>query len=1361
MIGATNPYVGPRSFTTGESLHGRERELGELIDLLISERIVLLYSPSGAGKTSLIQAAMIPEMITEGYQVLPIARPGAAGSVLRQAAAGVNSYVARTIADWEEGRPDGESALDAVSGITLAGYLSQRAWLQRDKRLKLVILDQFEEVLTANPGAVEEKIEFFRQLGEALRNRKTWALFSMREEYSAALDSYRHLLPTRLGTRFRLDLLSRGEARKAICSPFETPKVEIEEAAVTHLLDELTTVREHTSDGTPVTRKVAFIEPLYLQIVCHRLWEILPEGTRSIAARQVGSREAGADAAVESNEVEKALEQYYAAAVAEAARNSGCKERRIREWLEEELVTPQGLRRQVLRGEQETAGLDNAVVEALAEGTLLRSDLRSGAVWYEVTHDRLAGVIRQGNAAWFEANLEPFQVRAVHWWRLRGAGAYRSAGHEVLQGVELRQAEQWHKHNPYAILSKVDREFLNYSLKAWKRGRRDRWMRSGLVILVVFLVFGWAFLEKQRNIEVSEANTELQTQSERERARALLSSSAAQKWRSHNHELASLLAIQAYRVSAKHDQEALLGPWTEDMLRTALQSRPFAYGHQLPASPGRMSERRVLLSRRPGLIATHTGDRTLTLRRVDKSGQQTRDIFAAEEIVSAAFTPRGDFLAVLTESALELIPADFGSGAEGQAERQLLPLGSRPPGPFCFSPNGRYMAIVVEHGAVRVWRLKPGKTAVVDHLHADVPEISGGSAITDLVCGDAGRWLAWGNRAGEVGLVDLTRHAPTSRWLFHNRFDAWPDALREALKHRRGTIDTGVSALHYLPGRQWLLAIHQHGPPRIYDLGLQSGAPRFAYLLPTAESKAALRIAQDLGWATRRVVNLQRALETDASPDERWVAIGGKRALVGLWDLTSTSTQREFMTDLAGQPPALERIGASNSVVYADYREQPGLGAAIRAIRFTRPMGWKANSAEEDYWLAATDTRSNVRWWSLAGLQGVGYRSHREGKPGVVYALAFLPHEREQGSRARVAFGGSWASAVLRIGHDDLDIEVDDSIDLPVRIRAFATDAEKHRLLIATGDVWAGTWERNQYSWLLDLTGKSGRAPMPLPGEPHTDGQWAAVTNAEGTLLLTAGWDGRAVVWRQTDAAEWRPEVLTRAEDEVAGHSLLAAALHPSGSDLVIGSFGGKVRRWRAEGAGFGQVEPLLEVDIPIRALAYSPDGNHLLAGDDNGFLWVWDIDAGGYQRRAQQVSAHTGTVYTISFGNDGRFVTGGSDGRVYLWPAPAKPIKPRDRLRLHGPASEVVAVAMAPAGDLVVAGDADGYIHVWELGLEKLIAKACAAMGRNLSWWEWKRYVHSDGYECSCPGLPSGSGVPPERLAQDPGCAVPPLAAR
>jgi ABC-type lipoprotein export system ATPase subunit len=63
-----NPFVGPRAFRRGEPLYGRDNEMLDLVDLLIAERVVLVYSPSGAGKTSLIQAALIRRSVDTKVQ---------------------------------------------------------------------------------------------------------------------------------------------------------------------------------------------------------------------------------------------------------------------------------------------------------------------------------------------------------------------------------------------------------------------------------------------------------------------------------------------------------------------------------------------------------------------------------------------------------------------------------------------------------------------------------------------------------------------------------------------------------------------------------------------------------------------------------------------------------------------------------------------------------------------------------------------------------------------------------------------------------------------------------------------------------------------------------------------------------------------------------------------------------------------------------------------------------------------------------------------------------------------------------------------------------------------------------------------
>jgi MoxR-like ATPase len=64
-----NPFVGPRPIQQGEPLYGRDAEVRELFNLLQARRIVVLHSPSGAGKSSLVQAGLIPRLVEGRFDV--------------------------------------------------------------------------------------------------------------------------------------------------------------------------------------------------------------------------------------------------------------------------------------------------------------------------------------------------------------------------------------------------------------------------------------------------------------------------------------------------------------------------------------------------------------------------------------------------------------------------------------------------------------------------------------------------------------------------------------------------------------------------------------------------------------------------------------------------------------------------------------------------------------------------------------------------------------------------------------------------------------------------------------------------------------------------------------------------------------------------------------------------------------------------------------------------------------------------------------------------------------------------------------------------------------------------------------------
>ena len=171
MSTPVNPYVGPRSFETGEALYGRDRELRALSALLISERIVLLHSPSGAGKTSLVRAGLLPHLQNENFNVLPVVRVNIKPpkEVLH-----VNRYLLSTLLTLEEAFPAEERLhLDKLATLSLDEYLDQRA-PQNDT---LLVFDQFEEVLTISPSDREGKQAFFNIVGAALRDKKRWHCF--------------------------------------------------------------------------------------------------------------------------------------------------------------------------------------------------------------------------------------------------------------------------------------------------------------------------------------------------------------------------------------------------------------------------------------------------------------------------------------------------------------------------------------------------------------------------------------------------------------------------------------------------------------------------------------------------------------------------------------------------------------------------------------------------------------------------------------------------------------------------------------------------------------------------------------------------------------------------------------------------------------------------------------------------------------------------------------------------------------------------------------------------------------------------------------------------------------------------------
>ena len=479
-----NPYVGPQPMRSGDAIFGRNREISALRHFISAERIVLLHSPSGAGKSSLVAAGLIP-VLADRFEIWGPTR-------VNQMPPGpvANRFTWSAISGFEQSlRRDSSAGITAahlvqipetLAGLTLTEYVAQR---ERTKS-PLLIFDQFEEILRVDSIDTATKQAFFTQLGDLLSDSRIWALFIMREDYLAPLDPYLRLVPTHFQNRYRIDRLKTDMATEAIVRPTENLKRKYDPEAVELLVNNLATVNAQQLDGTFADQVGDYVEPLQLQVVCYDIWSRKAPGDLLIGADDVGKN------------ITSALMNYYDHSVRLAAGENDLRERQIREWFQEMLITPDGVRSQVRQEREQSGGLDNNLVGQLLDTYLVRAEPRGFTNWYELAHDRLIAPVRESNRKWLDERLSKLQKVATLWDKEK-----RSPG-LLLRGKELREVERWAKENSSSV-HKAEQDFLSASAVK----RRSIWAGHGVRTLIVVLAIGMWFsrqaaLEEKRKADV-------------------------------------------------------------------------------------------------------------------------------------------------------------------------------------------------------------------------------------------------------------------------------------------------------------------------------------------------------------------------------------------------------------------------------------------------------------------------------------------------------------------------------------------------------------------------------------------------------------------------------------------------------------------------------------------------------------------------------------------------------------------------------------------------------------------------------------------------------------------------------------------
>jgi tetratricopeptide (TPR) repeat protein len=383
-----SPYVGLRPYAIDDAalFFGRERESWELTSLVLASRLVVVYGPSGVGKTSLLHAGVLAALTREGAaQVLPVGRPASTSS-LPPASTEQNPLTLRLLSSWAPDEPEAN-----LRERTIVQFLQglPRETDRYGEELSLVaVVDRFEEVFSDLPLWSVHREDFLAQLGEAVETIDRLRLvLSLKEDAVGEVLPYESTLSRSNRTRFKVRPLDRAAALDAVTGPLRTTRRSFSPGVAEELVARLMTTTITNSLGVRRKVEIDAVEPISIQVVCSALWRALPDGVTRITR----------DHLKDHGDVDKTLGEFCAQAVAEVADRERVPEVQLWRWLEQAFVTDHGTRNVAYEGVDMTAGMPNAVARAFEQHRMLRAERRSRSVWFELLHDGLIEPIRAGH----------------------------------------------------------------------------------------------------------------------------------------------------------------------------------------------------------------------------------------------------------------------------------------------------------------------------------------------------------------------------------------------------------------------------------------------------------------------------------------------------------------------------------------------------------------------------------------------------------------------------------------------------------------------------------------------------------------------------------------------------------------------------------------------------------------------------------------------------------------------------------------------------------------------------------------------------------------------------------------------------
>lgn len=474
-------YPGSKPFEISERhlFFGRESDAEKFYRLVKIQPIVVLYSKSGVGKSSLINAAVIPqareeqffeplrirfELYTEGKKETPL-------DILRKKITPNGSAVTfldKLIKDepslWHDIK---EFQIERQKGLLLIFDQFEELFSYPDESIRQFKAELEEAIYTVIPDRYAHVLE--KQMSE---NKLTLdsdqiqllqtppevkILISIRSDRKYLLDKLADSLPNLQKVGYELNPLEIADARSAITSPAKikdanlaSPTFGYDETALQVMLDFL------TKSGAQK------VEPFQLQILCNVLEKKIQTKNQVLTAEDLGDV-----SKIYENYYENQLNQIEDPSEREAARRL-IEDGLILEEEERRLTLYEG---QILRDYH----IKPKTLYQLVNSHLLRSEPSdSGGFMYELSHDSLVEPVLEAKARHLEAAKKEEEARQKK--------------EEEQQRERERKAQEAELARQQAIADQ-ERQLREEAQKNLRRAQMWARIATGALVVLLLLVF--------------------------------------------------------------------------------------------------------------------------------------------------------------------------------------------------------------------------------------------------------------------------------------------------------------------------------------------------------------------------------------------------------------------------------------------------------------------------------------------------------------------------------------------------------------------------------------------------------------------------------------------------------------------------------------------------------------------------------------------------------------------------------------------------------------------------------------------------------------------------------------------------------